>query len=193
MKNKNIQIGMLDRYPEMVSIIGDLDLIVTMAKHDDGFRKIRCFWPKVNDERKLELFMITYFVKNNFGFSKISLLEEECRDITPLIDNIDKYKDTDYGKVIFSEICPEMRFDEKEEIVMPAHRIFENYEDNSTYRKYFYIVEDDMTLNESIDHFLKGFKYKIDDDFDIITMQLKYHNQEIIYIEKLHEKARLNK
>lgn len=193
MKNKNIQIGMLDRYPEMVSIIGDLDLIVTISKHDDGFRKIRCFWPRVNDGRKLELFMITYFVKNNFGYSKISLLEEECRDITPLIDNIDKYKDTDYGKVIFSEICPEMRFDEKEEIIMPAHRIFENYEDNSSYRKYFYIVEDGMSLNESIDHFLKGFKYKIDDDFDIITMQLKYHNQEIIYIEKIHEKARLNK
>ena len=184
---------MLDRYPEMVSIIGDLDLIVTISKHDDGFRKIRCFWPRVNDGRKLELFMITYFVKNNFGYSKISLLEEECRDITPLIDNIDKYKDTDYGKVIFSEICPEMRFDEKEEIIMPAHRIFENYEDNSSYRKYFYIVEDGMSLNESIDHFLKGFKYKIDDDFDIITMQLKYHNQEIIYIEKIHEKARLNK
>lgn len=137
--------------------------------------------------------MITYFVKNNFGFSKISLLEEECRDITPLIDIIDKYKDTDYGEAIFSEICPEMRFDEKEEIIMPAYRIFENYEDNPSYRKYFYVAEDDMTLNESIDHFLNCFKYKLDDDFDIITMQLKDHNQEIIYAEKLHEKARLNK
>lgn len=70
MENKKIQAGMLDRCPETNSILIDLDLIVSLPKHDDGFRKIRCFWPKVNDERLLEIFMITYAIQNNFGFLK---------------------------------------------------------------------------------------------------------------------------
>lgn len=86
-----------------------------------------------------------------------------------------------------------MRFDEKEEVIMPVYKIFDNYDDNPSYRKYFYIVEDNMSINDSINHLLGCFKYKIDDDFDIITMQFKDYNQEIIYAEKLHKKARLNK
>lgn len=113
MGNKKIQAGMLDRCPETNSILIDLDLIVTLPKHDDGFR--------------------------------------------------------------------------------PVSKIFDNYEDNPTYRKYFYIVEDNMNINDSINYLLDCFKYKIDDDFDIITMQFKEEGQEIIYAEKLHEKARLNK
>ena len=59
--------------------------------------------------------------------------------------------------------------------------------------KNFYIEHNSGKLNDALNYFLDHFKYKIDDDFDLLIMQFKEEGQEIIYSEKLHKKVRLNK
>lgn len=192
MKNKKIQVGIMDRKPTSLDIRSDIDLIVVLPVHDNEFRWVRCFWPRVNCDRELELFMISYLVENNYGHNIVTLIEEQSRCIKILLTDREKFVNSNYNDLILDGIFPEMTFSEDENILTTVDKIFLNYKDNPTYKKFFYVVQTG-TLNEAVDYFLDHFKYKIDDNFDILIMQFKDDGQEIQYAEKLHEKVRLNK
>ena len=192
MKNKKIQVGMMDRCPTTIDVRTDLDLLVALPVHDNDFRWIRCFWPRVNGDREIELFMISYLIENNYGHSVVTLIEEQSRCIKILLTDREKFTNCKYNDLILNGIFPEITFDESENILTTVDKIFINYKDNPTYRKFFYVVQTG-SLNEAIDYFLDHFKYKIDDDFDLLITQFKEDGQEIVYAEKLHEKVRLNK
>lgn len=192
MKNKKIQVGIMDRKPTSIDLRSDIDLIAVLPVHDNEFRWVRCFWPRVNDDRELELFMISYLVENNYGHNRVTLIEEQSRCIKILLTDREKFTNCNYNDLILDGIFPEMTFDESENILTTMDKIFINYKDNPTYRKFFYVVQTG-SLNEAIDYFLDHFKYKIDDDFDLLITQFREDGQEIVYAEKLHEKVRLNK
>lgn len=189
---KEFKVGLLDRYPSTLNIKSDIDLIAVLPVHDDGHRWIRCLWPRVNSDRELELFMISYFVENRFGNTALTLIEDQSRCIKILLTDREKFVNTDYNDLILDGIFPEMTFNEDENVLTTIDKIFLNYNDNPSYKKYFYI-EHSGKLNDAINYFLDHFKYKIDDDFDLLIMQFKEEGQEIIYSEKLHKKVRLNK
>lgn len=192
MKNKKIQVGIMDRKPTLIDIRSDIDLIAVLPVHDNEFRWVRCFWPRVNGDRELELFMISYLVENNYVHNRVTLIEEQSRCIKILLTDREKFTNCNYNDLILDGIFPEMTFSEDENILTTVDKIFLNYKDNPTYKKFFYVVQTG-TLNEAVDYFLDHFKYKIDDNFDILIMQFKDDGQEIQYAEKLHEKVRLNK
>lgn len=192
MKNKKIQVGMMDRSPHTINMTSDIDLIAVLPVHDNGFRWVRCLWPRINGDRELELFMISYLVKNNYGHNRVTLIEEQSRCIKILLTDREKFANCNYNDLILDGIFPEMTFSEDENILTTVDKIFLNYKDNPTYKKFFYVVQTG-TLDESIDYFLDHFKYRIDDEFDLLIMQFKEEGQEIIYAEKIHEKVRLNK
>ena len=192
MKNKKIQVGIMDRKPTSIDIRSDIDLIAVLPVHDNEFRWVRCFWPRVNGDRELELFMISYLVENNYGHNRVTLIEEQSRCIKILLTDREKFTNCNYNDLILDGVFPEITFSEDENILTTVDRIFLNYKDNPTYKKFFYVVQTG-TLNEAVDYFLDHFKYKIDDTFDILIMQFKDDGQEIQYAEKLHEKVRLNK
>lgn len=192
MKNKKIQVGIMDRKPTSIDLRSDIDLIAVLPVHDNEFRWVRCFWPRVNGDRELELFMISYLVENNYGHNRVTLIEEQSRCIKILLTDREKFTNCNYNDLILDGIFPEITFSEDENILTTVDKIFLNYKDNPTYKKFFYVVQTG-TLNEAVDYFLDHFKYKIDDNFDILIMQFKDDGQEIQYAEKLHEKVRLNK
>ena len=192
MKNKKIQVGIMDRKPTSIDLRSDIDLIAVLPVHNDEFRWVRCFWPRVNGDRELELFMISYLVENNYGHNRVTLIEEQSRCIKILLTDREKFVNCNYNDLILDGIFPEITFSEDENILTTVDKIFLNHEDNPTYKKFFFVVQTG-TLNEAVDYFLDHFKYKIDDDFDILIMQFKDDGQEIQYAEKLHEKVRLNK
>lgn len=192
MKNKKIQVGIMDRKPTSLDLRSDIDLIAVLPVHDNEFRWVRCFWPRVNGDRELELFMISYLVENNYGHNRVTLIEEQSRCIKILLTDREKFTNCNYNDLILDGIFPEMTFSEDENILTTVDKIFLNYKDNPTYKKFFYVIQTG-TLNEAVDYFLDHFKYKIDDNFDILIMQFKDDGQEIQYAEKLHEKVRLNK
>ena len=192
MRNKKIQVGIMDRKPTSIDVRSDIDLIAVLPVHDNEFRWVRCFWPRVNGDRELELFMISYLVENNYGHNRVTLIEEKSRCIKILLTDREKFVNSNYNDLILDGIFPEITFSEDENILTTVDKIFLNYKDNPTYKKFFYVVQTG-TLNEAIDYFLDHFKYKIDDNFDILIMQFKDDGQEIQYAEKLHEKVRLNK
>lgn len=192
MKNKKIQVGIMDRKPTSIDIRSDIDLIAVLPVHDNEFRWVRCFWPRVNGDRELELFMISYLVENNYGHNRVTLIEEQSRCIKILLTDREKFTNCNYNDLILDGIFPEITFSEDENILTTVDKIFLNYKDNPTYKKFFYVIQTG-TLNEAVDYFLDHFKYKIDDNFDILIMQFKDNGQEIQYAEKLHEKVRLNK
>ena len=192
MKNKKIQVGIMDRKPTSIDIRSDIDLIAVLPVHNNEFRWVRCFWPRVNGDRELELFMISYLVENNYGHNRVTLIEEQSRCIKIFLTDREKFVNSNYNDLILDGIFPEITFSEDENILTTVDKIFLNYKDNPTYKKFFYVVQTG-TLNEAVDYFLDHFKYKIDDNFDILIMQFKDDGQEIQYAEKLHEKVRLNK
>lgn len=192
MENKKIQVGIMDRKPTSLDIRSDIDLIAVLPVHDNEFRWVRCFWPRVNGDRELELFMISYLVENNYGHNRVTLIEEQSRCIKILLTDREKFINCNYNDLILDGIFPEMTLSEDENILTTVDKIFLNYKDNPTYKKFFYVVQTG-NLNEAVDYFLDHFKYKIDDNFDILIMQFKDDGQEIQYAEKLHEKVRLNK
>ena len=192
MKNKKIQVGIMDRKPTSIDLRSDIDLIAVLPVHNDEFRWVRCFWPRVNGDRELELFMISYLVENNYGHNRVTLIEEQSRCIKILLTDREKFINCNYNDLILDGIFPEITFSEDENILTTVDKIFLNYKDNPTYKKFFFVVQTG-TLNEAVDYFLDHFKYKIDDNFDILIMQFKDDGQEIQYAEKLHEKVRLNK
>lgn len=192
MKNKKIQVGMMDRSPHTINMVSDIDLIAILPVHDDNYRWVRCLWPRVNGDRELELFMTSYLVENNYGHNRVTLIEEQSRAITTLLNDRNKFSNCNYNDLILDGIFPEMTFSEDENILTTVDKIFLNHKDNPTYKKFFYVVQTG-TLNEAVDYFLDHFKYRIDDEFDLLIMQFKEEGQEIIYAEKLHTKARLNK
>lgn len=192
MKNKKIQVGIMDRKPTSIDLRSDIDLIAVLPVHDNEFRWVRCFWPRVNGDRELELFMISYLVENNYGHNRVTLIEEQSRCIKILLTDREKFTNSNYNDLILDVVFPEITFSEDENILTTVDKIFLNYKDNPTYKKFFYVVQTG-TLNEAVDYFLDHFKYKIDDNFDILIMQFKDDGQEIQYAEKLHEKVRLNK
>lgn len=190
---REFKVGLLDRYPSTLNIKSDIDLIAVLPVHDDGHRWIRCLWPRVNGDRELELFMISYFVENRFGHSVLTLIEDQCRCIKILLTDREKFVNSDYNDLILDGVFPEMTFSEDENVLTTIDKIFLNYNDNPSYKKYFYIEHNSGKLNDALNYFLDHFKYKIDDDFDLLIMQFKEEGQEIIYSEKLHKKVRLNK
>ena len=192
MENKKIQVGIMDRKPTSIDLRSDVDLIAVLPVHNDEFRWVRCFWPRVNGDRELELFMVSYLVENNYGHNRVTLIEEKSRCIKILLTDREKFINCNYNDLILDGIFPEITFSEDENILTTVDKIFLNYKDNTTYKKFFYVVQTG-TLNEAVDYFLDHFKYKIDDNFDILIMQFKDDGQEIQYAEKLHEKVRLNK
>ena len=192
MENKKIQVGIMDRKPTSIDLRSDVDLIAVLPVHNDEFRWVRCFWPRVNGDRELELFMVSYLVENNYGHNRVTLIEEKSRCIKILLTDREKFINCNYNDLILDGIFPEITFSEDENILTTVDKIFLNYKDNPTYKKFFYVVQTG-TLNEAVDYFLDHFKYKIDDNFDILIMQFKDDGQEIQYAEKLHEKVRLNK
>ena len=192
MKNKKIQVGIMDRKLTSIDVRSDIDLIAVLPVHDNEFRWVRCFWPRVNGDRELELFMISYLVENNYGHNRVTLIEEQSRCIKILLTDREKFTNSNYNDLILDGVFPEITFSEDENILTTVDKIFLNYKDNPTYKKFFYVVQTG-TLNEAVDYFLDHFKYKIDDNFDILIMQFKDDVQEIQYAEKLHEKVRLNK
>lgn len=192
MKNNKLKVGMMDRYPTTIDVRTDLDVLVAFPVHDNDFRWIRCFWPRVNGDRELELFMVSYLVENNYGHNRVTLIEEQSRCIKILLTNKERFANRDYNELILDGVFPEMIFSEDENILTTTDKIFLNHKDNPTYKKFFYVIQTG-TLNEAVDYFLDHFKYRIDDEFDLLIMQFKEEGQEIIYAEKLHEKVRLNK
>lgn len=192
MKNNKLKVGMMDRYPISMDVRADLDILVASPVHDNDFRWVRCLWPRVNSDRELELFMVSYLVENNYGHNRLTLIEEQSRCIKILLTDRDKFTNCNYNDLILDGIFPEMTFSEDENILTTVDKIFINHKDNPTYKKFFYVIQTG-TLNEAVDYFLDHFKYRIDDEFDLLIMQFKEDGQEIIYAEKLHEKVRLNK
>ena len=136
--------------------------------------------------------MISYLVENNYGHNRVTLIEEQSRCIKILLTDREKFVNSNYNDLILDGIFPEITFSEDENILTTVDKIFLNYKDNPTYKKFFFVIQTG-TLNEAVDYFLDHFKYKIDDNFDILIMQFKDDVQEIQYAEKLHEKVRLNK
>ena len=192
MKNNKLKVGMMDRYPISMDVRADLDILVASQVHDNDFRWVRCLWPRVNSDMELELFMVSYLVENNYGHNRLTLIEERSRCIKILLTDRDKFTNCNYNDLILDGIFPEMTFSEDENILTTVDKIFINHKDNPTYKKFFYVIQTG-TLNEAVDYFLDHFKYRIDDEFDLLIMQFKEDGQEIIYAEKLHEKVRLNK
>ena len=43
MKNKKIQVGIMDRKPTSIDLRSDIDLIAVLPVHDNEFRWVRCF------------------------------------------------------------------------------------------------------------------------------------------------------
>lgn len=173
-------------------MVSDIDSIAVLPVHDDNYRWVRCLWPRVDSDRELELFMVSYLVENNYGHNRVTLIEEQSRCIKILLTDREKFTNCNYNDLILDGIFPEMTFSEDENILTTVDKIFQNYKDNPTYKKFFYVVHNG-TLNEAIDYFLDHFKYRIDNEFDLLITQFKEDGQEIINAEKIHEKVRLNK
>lgn len=189
MNEKNFIVGRTERTGT------NLDVWFITCKSYDYLKNsfIRCFWPRVNADRELELYLVSYIVDENPKDTHVDPVEDQCRGIKILLTDRDKFNGRNYNDVILDGNCPDMMLSEDENVLTTVERTFSNTYNNPSYKNYYYIIQNGTTLNEIIDYFLDHFSYKIDDDYDTLITRFKDDNQEIFTMEKLHEKVRLNR